>query len=289
MTADQVLVVLVLYGDKSEPCVSLKSLMAHHKAQNMAWMIWDNHPIPGMDVMLRNWMATEAKGSIERWLYEAHPENPGLSAAYRAAAEKAMEWRCTWMLLADQDTHFPLDWWDCYTRSVHADPIGLLVPQMYSSELCISPAVHRMGISRPNPRPVLGEIDLNRYMPVNSGMMIRLSAYNQCGGHLPQVRLDFSDTAFIYRLRSAGIRASVVPVTCSHGLSGLEPESYVVRLQRYRQFCRDARAWVETEGPVVTLTFLVVGRALRLSFRYLRFGFMRVLLQQFFLSRPYEQ
>jgi hypothetical protein len=34
------------------------------------------------------------------------------------------------------------------------------------------------------------------------------------------------------------------------------------------------------------LTLIVFARALRLSVRYMRFGFMRVLLQHFFLGRP---
>jgi len=286
MKAEQVLLVLVLYSDKSEPPVSLTSLMAHPQARKMAWLIWDNHPVPEADVKLLNWRSKEKADAVGRWHYEAHPENPGLSSAYLAASQKGIEWGCTWMLLADQDTHFPVDWWDGYCRSVDEESVGLFVPQLFTGGLCISPAVHRMGISRPNPRPATGEIDLFRYMPVNSGMLIRLADYKRCAGHLPEVRLDFSDTAFIYRLRAAGTRAMVVPVVCNHGLSGLEPATYAVRLNRFRQYCADARAWAKTEGPAAQLTFLVAARALQLSVRYLRFGFVRVLLRQFILGKP---
>jgi GT2 family glycosyltransferase len=286
MTAEQVLVVVVLYSDKDEPCISLKTLMAHPEAPKMAWLIWDNHPLPDMLPQLENWMSESAPLGGVRWHYEAHPDNPGLSHAYLSASDKGIALGCTWMLMVDQDTHFPADWWDVYSRSVNEEPTGLLVPQLYSAGMCISPAVHGMGISRPNPRPIAGEINLYRYMPVNSGMMIRIADYKRCGGHLPWVRLDFSDTAFIYRLRATGTRAMVVPVVCKHGLSGLEPGSYAVRLKRFGQYCRDARAWAKTEGPVVHLTFLATARALRLSFRYLRFGFMSVLLQQFIMGKP---
>ncbi len=286
MKADDVMVVVVLYGDKTEPCISLKTLMAQPEAPKMAWLIWDNHPLPDMLPSLQKWMSESAPLGGLRWHYEAHPDNPGLSSAYLAASEKAIGWGCTWMLLADQDTHFPADWWDGYSQSVNEESIGLVVPQLFGAGLCISPAVHRMGFSRPNPRPATGEIDLFRYMPVNSGMMIRVADYKRCGGHLPEVRLDFSDTAFIYRLRAANIRALVVPVVCSHGLSGLEPGSYAVRLKRFGQYCRDARAWAKTEGPAVHLTILVSARAVRLSLRYLRFGFMGVLLRQFILGKP---
>lgn len=286
MNADEVLVVVVLYGDQSGPCLSLKSLMAHPEAHRMAWVIWDNLPLAHMKTQLQNWFANEASGCIDRWHYEAHADNPGLSRAYLSAATKAHEWGCTWMLLADQDTHFPSDWWDGYSHAIEVGKFGLAVPQLFSSGLCISPAVHRLGLSRPNPRPMVGEINLYRLMPVNSGMLIRVSDYQQCGGHIPEVRLDFSDTAFIYRMRSNGVRATVVPVVCGHGLSGLEPGSYEVRLKRYRQFCGDARAWSRSEGPAMLLTLIVFARALRLSVRYMRFGFMRVLLQHFFLGRP---
>ncbi|MFM8492897.1 MAG: hypothetical protein ACKOA7_04100 [Bacteroidota bacterium] len=286
MKAEEVLVVVVLYSNQAEPCLALRSLMAHPEAQRMAWVIWDNHPLPDMKTKLQHGLAHEESFRFERWHYEAHAENPGLSCAYRAASKWAMEWGCSWMLLADQDTHFPADWWDGYSQGVDHSALGLMVPQLYSSGMCISPAVHRFGISRPNPRPWVGEIDLYRYMPINSGMMIRISDYIRCGGHLAEVRLDFSDTAFVYRLRSAAVRAAVVPVVCSHGLSGLEPGSYEVRLLRFRHFCRDARAWAKTEGPAAYITIVVIARALRLSMRYRRFGFMRVLLQQFFLGRP---
>lgn len=286
MKAEDVLVVVVLYDTKAEPCNSLKTLLAHPQAQKMAWVIWDNHPMQGMEVSLQNWLSNGVKGKPIRWRYEAHAENSGLSSAYLAASVQASEWGCTWMLLADQDTHFPADWWDGYSSSIQEGKYGLILPLLFSSGMCISPAVHRMGMSRPNPRPSTGELDLYRYMPVNSGMLIRLSDYNQCGGHIPEVCLDFSDTAWVYRLRSAGIKAAVAPIVCDHGLSGIEPGSYRVRLQRYRQFCRDARAWAKTEGPMLMITVLVVARALRLSTRYLRFGFMHVLLRHYFLGKP---
>ena len=39
--------------------------------------------------------------------YSHHPDNPGVSFAYNEAAKYAKENGYEWMLLLDQDTHFP--------------------------------------------------------------------------------------------------------------------------------------------------------------------------------------
>lgn len=40
--------------------------------------------------------------------YSHHPDNPGVSFAYNEAAKYAKENGYGWMLLLDQDTHFPM-------------------------------------------------------------------------------------------------------------------------------------------------------------------------------------
>lgn len=40
--------------------------------------------------------------------YSHHPDNPGVSFAYNEAAKYAKENGYEWMLLLDQDTHFPM-------------------------------------------------------------------------------------------------------------------------------------------------------------------------------------
>lgn len=306
-TTPLLLVVLVVYGESAEKSIALQSLADNPFAQTVAWLIWDNHPAPDAERQLGDWFVRRFSDGAVLWFYEPHPENPGLSVAYRSAAQRASGLGCQWLLLADQDTRFPPDWYQSYglpengpSDSAHEikgvpsgagpdggrESIGLIVPQLYSGSVCISPAVHRLGISRPNPNPGTGELNLHRLMPINSGMLIRLTEYNRCGGHLPGVRVDFSDTAFVFRLRKSGVRAWAVPVVGQHGLSGIETATYSTRLQRFRVYCRDARAWAATEGPVVQLSLLALGRALVLTSRYGRIGFMRVLLQQFILGIP---
>ncbi|MEO6732478.1 MAG: hypothetical protein ABIN01_14765 [Ferruginibacter sp.] len=46
-----------------------------------------------------------------------------------------------------------------------------------------------------------GILSLQKYSPVNSGMVINISAFNEVGGYREDVRLDFADFQFIERFR----------------------------------------------------------------------------------------
>lgn len=61
--------------------------------------------------------------------YSHHPDNPGVSFAYNEAAKYAKENGYEWMLLLDQDTHFPNGILQEYLDCIRSRPdIHLIAP-----------------------------------------------------------------------------------------------------------------------------------------------------------------
>lgn len=261
--------VLVVYKQKAAESSSWKSLRATNAGCEMQWLVIDNSPTAG--------------GSPAKEVsYEHHPSNPGVSAAYLRGAEMARQNGCSWMLLLDQDSHFPADWFEQYAASLTEFPNAtLLVPSVPAGQKWMSPARyrwHRGWLNEPMP---IGLFQLRKYAPINAGMLIQLKAYLKCGGHNPEVAVDFSDFAFLDRYQKQNQEAVLVNFELAHSLSGLEKANFEVRLRRFGQYCKDALAFARSGGPTGWLWFWTAWRALLLSTRYRRLQFFSVFWREF--------
>jgi hypothetical protein len=115
----------------------------------------------------------------------------------------------------------------------HPD-ISLFVPQvLYAGKKPFSPIHRGLRIKR---GALLGEgsYSLKRYLPVNSGACIRLSAFCQIGGYNPLIRLDFADFDFFSRL--AEVSATFYRVDSIARQSFSNEETQVDKLFRRFQF-----------------------------------------------------
>lgn len=269
LQASDILAILVVYGHSASQSSSWQSLQATKAGRQMRWLVFDNSPNPAAE-------------PLPDAYYEHHPENPGVSAAYLRGAALATEWGCHWLLLLDQDSCFPADWFEQYGQALEAHPNAtLLVPGVPAGNAWMSPAKyywHRGWLNAPmQPGPFL----LQNYAPINAGMLIRLDAYLACGGHSAQVQLDFSDFAFLNRFQKQNPTAVLTNSTLQHSLSGIEEAGFDLRIKRFRIYCRDAAAFARTGGPAGWLWFWALWRSLLLTLRYRRLQFFRVFWQAF--------
>lgn len=261
--------VLVVYQQKAAESSSWKSLRATKAGKSMHWLVVDN----GL---------TAAGSPAAEVRYEHYPANPGVSAAYLRGAQVAEKTDCDWLLLLDQDSVFPTDWFEKYADALQRHPHAtLLVPAVPAGKKWMSPARyrwHRGWLNQPLPN---GPFSLQKNAPINAGMLVRKAEYLRCGGHNREVSVDFSDFAFLQRLQKHDPLAVLVDFQLSHSLSGIEKASFEQRLKRFRQYCTDASAFARTGGPAGWLLFWAAWRALLLTARYRRLQFFRVFWRQF--------
>lgn len=269
LQASDILAILVVYGQSANQSSSWQSLQATEAGRQMRWLVFDNSPAP----------TTEPPAATH---YEYHPENPGVSAAYLRGAALAAEMGCRWILLLDQDSRFPTDWFERYVQALETHPNAtLLVPGVPAGNRWMSPAKyrwHRGWLNTPMPA---GPFSLLQYAPINAGMLIQLDAYQACGGHEAQVQLDFSDFAFLHRFQKQNPTAVLAYFTLQHSLSGIEQAVFEQRLKRFGYYCRDAAAFARTGGPAGWLWFWALWRSMLLSLRYRQLHFFRVFWREF--------
>lgn len=171
--------------------------------------------------------------------YSHHPDNPGVSFAYNEAAKYAKENGYEWMLLLDQDTHFPNGILQEYLDCIRSRPdIHLIAPPVnVSNGRYMSPVKlwWKMGLINNNvPKGQI--ISLYDYSPINSGMCISVDAFFKCGGYKNQVFLDYSDFQFIERFRRISDKGYILKTEIHQEFSTLVDDRDKM-LSRYQLFC----------------------------------------------------
>lgn len=184
-------------------------------------------------------LKSEFKG---KWEYIHDPANGGLSKAYNKAALFAKRNGFEWILLLDQDTIFSPCILKSYERIQSKYPeIKLIVPSVKIEKgTYISPTkIHWWG-NRSSKMIPNGILSLFKYSPINSGMLIQVSAFWEVGGYNEKVKLDYSDYQFIERLRKKYPSFYVMKETILQNFSSLV-DSIPIKKKRYALFCQSIK------------------------------------------------
>lgn len=264
---NDILAVLVLYRREltaTETFVSLSCSVASNDGP-LDLFVYDNSPTS-------TWKKEEFKGW--RIYYRHDPSNPGVSKAYNEGCHLARRLGKKWLLLLDQDTEFPGNALDVYCRGIESHPsIVLFGPVLKNEETICSPSRYLMRTGFHPKRVGTGMQRLRGRAVLNSGMLVRVDAFERSGGFNEQVRLDFADFVFNNRLRKHYDNFCVLPLECRHGFSGAGAASLEDALQRFELFRSGAQHSIETVADRLLYGLVVLKRCLRLTvqFRSLRF------------------
>src|SRR5260221_11839723 len=106
-----------------------------HSSTSTSLFIYDNSPQP-QEVL------TNPCWNIH---YQHNPSNPGVSKAYNKGFECAKIQNKKWILLADQDTEFPIDAFDKYLRSQKESGCSIVVPKLIDQVGIVSPLKFYFG------------------------------------------------------------------------------------------------------------------------------------------------
>ncbi len=218
-----------------------------------------------------------------RITYYHDPENSGVSKAYNVGADHARKAQKEWVLLLDQDTTLPPEILGQYEMTVLQNPEKkLVVPilQLQNGKI-FSPCRYKFKRGFYLDKISPGVHSLYQFSPVNSGILVSLSAFFEVGGYNEKVKLDFSDFQFIERFRKRHSTFVVMEVACQQDFSDDEV-SFPGQTNRFRYYCEGARNmekkgiwdWFQYNGVV----FL---RALRLTGRYRKGRFLQTYFNTF--------
>lgn len=277
---DDVLAVLVLYRRDLADTETFASLSrALEKCGSaMELCVYDNSPTP---------MALAGEQYPNWRIHYIHdPANPGVSRAYNAGFSLAQRLGKRWLLLLDQDTLFPGDALIHYSRGVEEQPdVALFAPLLMASGRICSPCRYlaRTGFHLQN--LAAGVQSLKGKAVLNSGMLVKTSAFGLIGGFDERIRLDFADFAFNDRFRQHYDTFCILPFECGHGFSGVDDMGIDAALQRFRFYCEGGRNSIRNAADAVLYALVVLMRCLRLTFRFRSLRFLEGYLRYFVKGR----
>jgi GT2 family glycosyltransferase len=263
----ELLVVLVIYKMKiteSPTYQSLTTALGQSK-ESILLFVYDNSPEAQEIEIDKCW--------IIHYLHD--PSNPGVSKAYNEGFRIAKELNKKWLLLVDQDTIFPMKAFESYLKCISEFRLDVVVPILKDEVGIISPfKFYFGGGSRLKNIRGFEMLKLADHFFVNSGILISILAFERAGKYDENLPLDFSDIAFVQRLKMTADYFTVSDSICHHELSSLRNCSVMERLNRFTIYLQASRyfrrhytslAWIQIRGFF---------QAMKLSFRYMNFRFL---------------
>ncbi len=258
-TADQILVVLVLYGMKLEESQAFQSLdQALQETDGKGqFFVYDNSlsqsPIP------------QSRWPME---YRHDPSNSGVSRAYNKAHEWAVANNFKWLLLADQDTSFPSDIFNQYRGSMESFPrCQLFAPLLIDGAGLLSPFKRRPASGKRLVNISAGLHRLNEIQAVNSGLLISVDLFGVTGGYDKKFHLDFSDFDFLDRAALKTPHLTVIHARCIHQHSDSVPTSLHAAVDRFNGYLKGSGI-MAVRGNAISFRFRALARAIHLSLRH---------------------
>ena len=265
---DDLMVVLVNYKMEisESPAFNSLTMALQSMHQKTSIFIYDNSPNAHTHVPHEDWII----------IYQNDPSNPGVSKAYNEGFKCAKAQNKKWMLLIDQDTVFEKGFFLKCKSAVEANENEkIFVPIMVDLNGIVSPFQFRFGRGVRLREIETGQHQLAEKKFINSGLLISLDLFELSGGYDERYKLDFSDLAFIERLKSVSRTFLVINSKCTHSLFTTKRSSLEETLVRFKIYCQSANLLGnQTENFWVYIWKHL--RAIKLSLRFRSLGFIKI-------------
>ncbi len=282
---DTLLIIIVTYKENFNKCKSFESLLKgiekkHHS--KMCFFIYDNSPSQFKD-SLEELNTTNNHINIT---YFHDSSNPGLGIAYNKGAKLADTLGKKWLLLLDQDTSFSNNILQEYYKAVRNNvPIEVFAPILFSQKGdLISPSKYLFKRGFKLSYIPQGLTSLKRITPINSGILITTQLFNLVGGYNERIRLDFSDHAFMDKIRSVREYFFVINSNSTHNLSSESVNSIEKELIRFSFLCEGAKVAAKDSHSYINYFIITFLRGIKLSLKFGKNTFFIILFRNWFYS-----
>ncbi|NJL10556.1 MAG: hypothetical protein HC908_11370, partial [Calothrix sp. SM1_7_51] len=109
---------------------------------------------------------------------------------------------------------------------------------------------------------------------LNSGLLIKIEAFEKVGGFDEKVKLYFSDFSFINKFRKIYSQFVVINLTCLHGNSNFEAIDLDSALKRFGFYCEGAKASSHDFFDFIWSPIFAFIRAIKLSLKFKSYKFI---------------
>lgn len=154
--------------------------------------------------------------------------NGGTAAAYRAAAERATELGIGWLLLLDQDTQLPADFFRSATAAMQRSEsvTAALLPWVFHGPVPVSPArVTLFGTVLPLKATSWRPSRRTQLTGIASGALVRVCAVRSLSRFPVELWLDYVDHWMWAQFQRQGLQIGTLDATLEHNLSVADPAS----------------------------------------------------------------
>jgi len=266
---DQVVFTITVYRMPAEQTPAWRSLSSALAQGNQKTdvVIYDNSPnvakIPDAEAMNVH--------------YHHNPLNPGVSAAYNYAHRHAVSTGKPWLLLLDQDAQLPPDFVRHYVDAINANPdLFIFCPVVVDNHGAFSPFRFARGGGQRVRSFSTSRLPLETFRAVNSGLLIGCDVLSKAGGYDESIELDFSDIAFLEKVRHFHPVIGLVHTTLRQQLSSSSPSTMKEKLDRFYKYNQGAVRFGRRSGQELTLRLRSLARALKLSLVHRNLEFVAI-------------
>jgi glycosyltransferase involved in cell wall biosynthesis len=281
----QILPVVVLYQQSIGQSLTLQSLQQNLErlGLRMDVFVYDNSPEPQAVEQSFAWKSFNV-------FYRHDPHNSGLSKAYNTAAVKARGLKKEWLLLLDQDTILPPNFFETYASAVRDNRhIKIFSPILkLESGKIFSPCLLKHKRGYPPKRISPGRHSLWTYSPVNSGMLVCLKLFFKVGGYNEKLKIDFCDFQFLEKVRKISPDFFLTTATGLQNYSNAEKSVQKQQL-RFKMYLQDA---INCDKPTFTdrigFFYAVTRHAIGLSVKLRNLSFMWLYFNHYLTNNRQE-
>ncbi len=262
----KIVAVLVLYNERLETSLTWNTLFSS-SPMNVEWLIYNNGPHP-VEI-------PEDCGII----YEENLSNGGLVPAYRAGLALAQQREATHLLLLDQDTSFPRNFWDLQIECIETFPEeSVYVPTVFGERFLLSPnrfnrftgfakSVSETNLSNPLP--------LASHSCINSGALFTLAAFTlACNDRVDSLFLDNIDNAMTWFLWKNNVSVRWFHAQVRQSFSG-DTVNPATDLPRFKIWKKDARQFGKITRCGLWQEYVILRRKLHYFIRSKNRNFLR--------------
>ena len=243
----KIMIVLVIYKLKLIEAPALNTLIKayckHEKFEYFELIIYDNSPIK-QNINVKIPFQTQ---------YIHDSSNGGLYAAYTYALNRAIETKCNWILLLDQDTKLSLNYFFSVSKITDNksldDDVVAIVPKVFTiNGKMISPCKLFIGrIVKSIPLEYIGIYNF-KISAINSGTFVKVEFLKTIGGFNPLFKLDFVDHWIFYKIFTCRKKVFILDSVIEHELSVTNYNMYMSK-ERYKNILNSEILFINLYSP----------------------------------------
>ncbi len=211
--------------------------------------------------------------------YQHDQTNSGVSKAYNEGFHLAQRLKKKWLLLLDQDSSFSPGWLELYASAAGDDNQNVIAPIVISGKKITSPFNYWLCLGSSSKTMTPGIKSLENNYAINSGLLIPTQLFEKAEGYDELIPLDFSDFAFMHKLKKLKAQLNVMNLRLKHQLSSQQKRESNKAKERFHLYCIGNKRFIQYTHQPLFHSLVAIFRALKLGIQYRTSGFIKILLR----------